>query len=230
MDNELNRFYIKIRPILEIDLKTIHEELVTALGPSAPSSTTVTRWIKRFRQEREDVNNDLRSASLLSKSTGENIQLVQQVINNDPHSTYDEIIAETSLSHSTIEQIIHDWFKMKKVPSCWVTHQLTDEQKQRVKLCPEKLAKFQNSSWRLCDIITGDEMRIYHRQIRDAIGTWNRPVRSRISYRSLYRAVETSFFRSGRSRNFFYFFLDFWSIFAKIKSRDTLFCMSNQFS
>ena len=25
------------------------------------------------------------------------------------------------------------------------------------------------------------------------------------------------------------FFLDFWSIFAKIKSRDTLLCMSNQF-
>ena len=30
---------------------------------------------------------------------------------------------------------------------------------------------------------------------------------------------------SGRSRNFF---LKFWLIFAKMKSRDTLFCMSNQ--
>ena len=27
MDNELNRYYIKIRSILEIDPKTIHEEL-----------------------------------------------------------------------------------------------------------------------------------------------------------------------------------------------------------
>ena len=33
MDNELNRYYIKIRTILEIDPKTIHEELVTAWDP-----------------------------------------------------------------------------------------------------------------------------------------------------------------------------------------------------
>jgi hypothetical protein len=58
MDNELNRYYIKIRTILEIDPMTIHEELVTALGPSAPSYTTVTRWAKRFREGREVVNDD----------------------------------------------------------------------------------------------------------------------------------------------------------------------------
>ena len=98
MDNELNRYYIKIRTILEIDSKIIHEELVTALGPSAPSYTTVTRWAKRFREGRENVNDHPRSASPLSKFTGENIELVRQVISNDPHSTYDKIIAETSLS------------------------------------------------------------------------------------------------------------------------------------
>ena len=45
-------------------------------------------------------------------------------------------------------------------------HQLTAEQKkERVKLCLENLAKFRAGSWRLCDIITGDETWIYHRQI-----------------------------------------------------------------
>ena len=48
-------------------------------------------------------NNDSRSASPVSEFTGENIELVQQVISNYPHSAYDEIIAETSLSHGTIE-------------------------------------------------------------------------------------------------------------------------------
>ena len=42
MDNELNRYDRKIRTISEIDPKTIHEELVTALAASAPSYTTVT--------------------------------------------------------------------------------------------------------------------------------------------------------------------------------------------
>ena len=147
MDNELNRYYIKIRTILQIDPKTIHEELVTALGPSVPSYTTVTRWAKRFRQGREDVNDHSRSASPLSQFTGENIELVRQVISNDPHLPYDEITAETFLSHDTIEQIIHACLKMKKVTSRWVLHQLTDEQKQQqVKLYRENLAKFQNSS------------------------------------------------------------------------------------
>ena len=98
MDSELNRYYRKIRTILQIDPETIHEELETALGPSVSSYTTVTRWAKRFREERENTNDDPPSASPLSEFTAENLQLVRQVISNDPHSTYHETIAETSLS------------------------------------------------------------------------------------------------------------------------------------
>ena len=109
MDSELNRYYIKIRASLQIDSKIIHEELVTALRPSAPSYTTVTRWAKPFREGNEDVNDHLQSSSPLSEFTGENIELVGQVISNNPHSTYDEVVAERllSLSHGTIEQIIY---------------------------------------------------------------------------------------------------------------------------
>ena len=53
---------------------------------------------RRFREGREDVSDHPRSASPVSQFTGENIQLVRQAISNDPHSTYDEIIAETCLS------------------------------------------------------------------------------------------------------------------------------------
>ena len=52
---------------------------------------------------------------------------------------------------------------MKKITSPWVPHQLTDEQKQQ--RCRENLTKFQDGSWQLYDIITGDETCIYHRQI-----------------------------------------------------------------
>ena len=100
-----------------IDSKTIHEELVTALRTSAPSYTIVTRWAKRFREGKQDVNDDPRSTSPVSEFTGENIELVRQFISNDPHSTYDEIIPDASLSHGTIERIIHDCLKMKKVTS-----------------------------------------------------------------------------------------------------------------
>ena len=76
MNNELTRHYIKIRTILQIDPKTNHEGLVTVLESSAPSYTTVIGWAKRFRQGREDVNDDPRSASPLAQFIGENIELV----------------------------------------------------------------------------------------------------------------------------------------------------------
>ena len=115
MNNQFNRYYRIIRTILEIDPKTIHEELVIALRPSAPSYTIVTRWAKHFRERKKDVNDDSRSASPVSEFTGENVELVRQVISNDPHSTYDEIIPDASLSHGTIKGIIHDCLKMNKV-------------------------------------------------------------------------------------------------------------------
>ncbi|CAF1063163.1 unnamed protein product [Rotaria sordida] len=145
MSNEYNRYCIKIRTILGINPKTIHEELATALRLKVPSYPTVAEWAKCFREGREDVNDDPRSGRPVSELTDENIELVQEVINNDSHSTYDDIIAETSLSHGTIARIIHDCFKMKKITSRLVLHQLTDEQKQeRVKFCRENLAKLRN--------------------------------------------------------------------------------------
>ena len=108
---------------------------------------------KRFRQG-SDVNDHPRSASPVSEFTGENIEMLRQVISDDPYSTYDEIIPETSLS--TIERIIHDCLKMKKVTYSWIPDQLTDE--QQVKLCHENLTKFQNGSCRLCDIMTGRQI------------------------------------------------------------------------
>ncbi|CAF1360549.1 unnamed protein product [Didymodactylos carnosus] len=155
MADEFNRYYIKIPTILEIDAKTICEELTTALGPDAPAYSTVAKWAKRFRKGREDVNDDFRSGRPISVLTDENIE---QVIEDDPHSTYDDIIAETSLSHGTIEWIIHDCLKMRKVTPRWVAHKLSDDQKQqRLRVCCQNPAKFQTGKWRLSDVITGDE-------------------------------------------------------------------------
>ena len=67
MNNEYNRYYIKIGTILGITPMTIHEELATALGPDAPAYRTVAKWAERFCEGREGVNDDLRSARPLSE-------------------------------------------------------------------------------------------------------------------------------------------------------------------
>ena len=122
MDNEFDRYCIKIRTIFGIDEKIIHEELTTAFEPDAPLYRTVSRWTSRFHERRGDVNDGSWSGRPVSELTDENIELSRQITNNDPHSTYDEIIVKTSLSRSlclsltiiTIERILHDCLEMKK--------------------------------------------------------------------------------------------------------------------
>ena len=175
MTDEFNRYYIKIRVILGINPKTIFDELTEALGLDVPSYSMVKNWAKRFREGREDVSDDPRSGRPISVLTVENIECVREVIKDDPHSTYDDIMAETDLSRGTIERIIHDHLKMRKVVSHWIAHRLTDEQKQkRLQIWRQNLEKFRNGTWRLCDIITGDETWIYHRQIgrKSSNSTW----------------------------------------------------------
>ena len=124
-----------------------NEELATTLGSNISSYRRVTGWVSCFRERRENVNDDARPLS------GEKIELLQQVISNDLHSTYR---AEISLSHGTIERIIHDCLKLKKLTSRWIPHQLSDETLS---------CKSRDGSWGLCDIITGEETWIYYRQI-----------------------------------------------------------------
>lgn len=166
MENEHLRFYIQTRTILQINPTTIHQELISAYGQEAVSYSTVQKWAKLFREGRMEVEDNPRPGRPLSVTTNENIQQIQRLIEENPHCTYDELEAETDISRGTIYTIIHDHLKLKKVTSRWVPHQLTLEHKEeRVRLCRENLEKFRNNSWRLCNIITGDESWIYFRQI-----------------------------------------------------------------
>ena len=58
MDNKFNRYYGKIRIILQIDPKTIHEELWNSVLHH------IQTWTTRLRQRREDVNDHSRSTRL----------------------------------------------------------------------------------------------------------------------------------------------------------------------
>ena len=82
MDNEYDRYYIKIRTLLGIDPKTIHEELATALGPNVPSYVTVTSWARRFREGREDVNDDPRSGRPVSELTSVGVKTIFQKVDS----------------------------------------------------------------------------------------------------------------------------------------------------
>ena len=65
------------------------------------------------------------------------------MINNDPRSTYDEIIPEPSRSRGIIKRIIHDSLKMEKIAFRWIPHQLRNGKKGGpVRLCRDNLHNF----------------------------------------------------------------------------------------
>lgn len=166
MEKEFNRYYIKIRCKLAITPVDIHNELVLALGDSAPSYRTVARWASEFNNGREDVKDDPRSGRPVTTVTTANIERIRELIENDPHITYDEIEAETSINQFSIHEIIHGTLKLKKIVSRWVPHELTPKNRQdRLQICRENLAIYRDGPGRLCDILTGDETWIYLRQL-----------------------------------------------------------------
>ena len=94
-------------------MQTVHEELTTAIGTNTPSYRTVARWASHFREATEDVNDNPQSSLPASQLPDSWFHRLSTMIHHIPlvmrlHLRY------RSLSHSTIERIIHHCFKMKK--------------------------------------------------------------------------------------------------------------------
>ncbi|CAF1468251.1 unnamed protein product [Rotaria sp. Silwood1] len=166
MDKENYRFYIKVRTALGISPTLIRDELMTVFGDEAPSYATVARWAQWFREGREEIEDEARPGRPMTETTDENIEQIHDAINDDPYVTIEELQENTGLSHETIHRIISDHLKLKKFTARYRPKRLTTSQwAERVRICKENLAKFEQGTWRLCDVVMGDESWFYHKQI-----------------------------------------------------------------
>ncbi len=115
----------------------------------------------------QSLKDETRPGRPITKTTPDNIEIVRQLVEEDPYIKYDQIEAETSLSQGSIHTILHEHLELRKITSRWVPHKLTEKNKsERVRICKDNLAKFENGSWRLGDVLTGDESWFYLRQIK----------------------------------------------------------------
>ena len=138
MENPNIRFYINIRRKLGIKADDVYQELKAAIPDQHPSRKTVFKWFAHFRDGREHLKDLPRTGRPITETNTAHIQRVRTIIEEDPWCTYDDIEAESSLSRGTIQKIIHEHLKLKKVTSRWVPHQLTEKNRQdRVRICQE---------------------------------------------------------------------------------------------
>ena len=95
------RVYCKIRAQLGFPPTEIHADLQKVYGNGALKYATVCKWVRRFNDGRESIENDPWTGRPVSVLTEKNVATVKTLIEEDAHYTMQEI-EELSGIHSSI--------------------------------------------------------------------------------------------------------------------------------
>ena len=168
MDGKISelRVICKIRAQLVFLPTEIHADLQKVYGNGALKYATVFKWVRRFNNGRESVENDPWVGRPVSVLTENNVATVKTLIEEDTCYTVQEIKELSGIHSSSVLKIFREQLGLHKICARWVPHLLTDEQKQsRVRLASQVIEKYDKCDPRhLEEIVTGDETWIYHFQ------------------------------------------------------------------
>ena len=144
--------------------KDCHARLMQVSGNQAPFHHTVFNCFREFQRNKFSVQDAPHSDRPPTSVTQQTIDAVRKIIEDNPHSTYQQIEVILGISSTTINLIVHDCLNIRKVCARWVPHTLTDDQKQLpLQFCCHLLKRFKEGrSHLVLDIITGDESCFYH--------------------------------------------------------------------
>ena len=99
----------------------IYKRLQAQYGDDTLSRSKTSEWCKRFKDGRTSVGDDPeRGGSQLTAVIPVNIQRVERLILDNRRKTCLEIAQETNLSVGTVNTIIHEHLRFRKVSARWV--------------------------------------------------------------------------------------------------------------
>ena len=161
MDGKISeqRVYCKIQAQLGFPPTEIHADLQKVYGNGALKYSIVCKWVCRFNDGRESIENDPRVGRPLSVLTEKNVATVKTLIEEDARYTVQEIEELSCIHLSSVLKILCERLGLRKICARWVPHLLTEEQKQsRVRLASKVIEKYDKCDpRRLEEIVTGDE-------------------------------------------------------------------------
>ncbi|GBM28261.1 Mariner Mos1 transposase [Araneus ventricosus] len=139
-----------------------HEMLVTVYGVEAVSKKCVFEWFKRFRDGKEDVEDEPRSGRPPTSTTPDNIERVRRMLADDRRLSLRMIAEELKISLDSVSNIIHAHLQKPKICARFVPHKLSDEQKQhQMETCGDFIDACDRNPQFLETIVTGDELWCY---------------------------------------------------------------------
>ncbi|XP_018565941.1 putative uncharacterized protein FLJ37770 [Anoplophora glabripennis] len=158
---EEQRINIKFLAKLGKNGREIFECLKQAYGDNSLKEPTVNKWLKRFREGREDPKDDIRSGRPSTSSSDGNVERIRVCVLKDRGLTIRMIAEDLSIPKTTVHEIVTEKLKMKKLCAKIVQKLLTPEQKaRRVAWCEDWLEAEEMQDF-LNGVITGDESWFY---------------------------------------------------------------------
>ena len=140
------------------------QSLQRTFGDSCVSRATVYNWYAEFNRGRGRFEDEPCGGRPRGAVIPENIEVVHQLISVDPHLTYQQIQDTLQIGSAAAGSILHNYLGFRTIICRWVSHFLTETQKQdRVDYCLAMLKKFDGCRSKcMYDIITGDESWFYY--------------------------------------------------------------------
>ena len=99
-------------------------------GNGALKYATVCKWVRRFNDGRESIENDPRAGKPVSVLTEKNVATVKKLIKEDALYSMQEIEELSGIDSSSVLKILCERLGLRKICGCWVPHLLTEEQIQ----------------------------------------------------------------------------------------------------
>ncbi|CAF0989544.1 unnamed protein product [Rotaria sp. Silwood1] len=109
MEKQYIRSYIKTRCLLGLTATQIPDELATAYGQDVVSYCTVTRWIQRFSNERESLEDNPRRGRPLSAIIQQNIDAKR------PSSTANHVKLHHDNARPHVNDIVLNYLQEEKI-------------------------------------------------------------------------------------------------------------------
>jgi len=129
-----------------------------AYGDQALSRSNVFRWYGRFRDGREDPEDDSRSGRPTECRNDNNVEKISQVLFQNRHLSLRTLADEVNISKDTVRKTVVVDLQKQKICSRFVPHYLTPEQKaRRIAACQDLTATADSDPDFFKKIVTGDE-------------------------------------------------------------------------
>jgi histone-lysine N-methyltransferase SETMAR len=105
--------------------------VATLYGDEAYSRSDVSEWFNRFKDGREDLQNEPRGRSHSTSRNADTTANVLETVTRDCRRALRMMADQLNISKETIREILREDSRKRRICAKFVPHRLTDEQKKR---------------------------------------------------------------------------------------------------